>query len=338
MSKDDLIGVEWIDIVVSANYVSPGGSAGAVGLDGDRVGFALAAKGVIRDSTNWEDSDGDGLPNAMDNCPNENSLPFDSDNDGCPDDSDNDGIFDKFDLCPEIGAVGFDNDMNGCIDDSDNDGIGDNLDLCETFVLDDDYPVDEFGCRPIDSPLTITDPDVIGLVEGYWSNSLEVQWRIYDDDLDPYLTGARIMINQTGNNSFFPIINCVGDEVIAENGFHKCVWYISSDLPIFDITGYSLHVQFFAQSLNGSPEANNGMVYLDSSIYFSTLNEDYLLSNNNIAPGSSNATRALGWGLITILSVAIILQRLYQTTMEKTETQETQADLTPNPFVGAENE
>ena len=46
-------GVEWMDIVVSANYVSPGGSAGAVGLDGDRVGFALAAKGVIRDSTNW---------------------------------------------------------------------------------------------------------------------------------------------------------------------------------------------------------------------------------------------------------------------------------------------
>ena len=57
--------------MVSANYVSPGGSSGAVGLDGDRVGFALAAKGVIRDSTNWEDSDGDGLPNTMDSCPNE---------------------------------------------------------------------------------------------------------------------------------------------------------------------------------------------------------------------------------------------------------------------------
>ena len=224
--------------------------------------------------------------------------------------------------------------MNGCIDDSDNDGIGDNLDLCETFVLDDDYPVDEFGCRPIDSPLTITDPDVIGLVEGYWSNSLEVQWRIYDDDLDPYLTGARVMINQTGNHSFFPIINCVGEEVIAENGFHKCVWYISSDLPIFDITGYRLHVQFFAQSLNGSPEANNDMVYLDSSVYFSTLNEDYFLSERgDVAPGSSNATRALGWGLIHTF-IAIIPTVV---TNDDGKTGRSKA-VFPGPFVGAEND
>ena len=339
LSRDDLIGVEWMDIVISANYVSPGGSAGTVGLDGDRVGFALAAKGVIRDSNNWEDSDSDGLPNAVDNCPNENSLPFDLDNDGCPDDSDNDGILDEYDLCPEIDAFGFDSDLNGCIDDSDNDGIGDNQDLCETIVIDSDYPVDGFGCRPIDSVINISDSEVIGLVEGFWSDSLEVRWQIHDEDLDPYLTGARIMINQTGNHSFFPIANCIGDDVTTENGIHKCVWYIPGDLPIFDITDFSLHVQFFAQSLNESPEGNNGMVYLDSSIYFSTLDDNYFVSdNNNIAPGSSNATRALGWGLITILSVAIILQRLYRITVEKTESPRTQANLTPNPFTNTENE
>ena len=166
-----------------------------------------------------------------------------------------------------------------------------------------------------------------------------MRWQIHDEDLDPYLTGARIMINQTGNHSFFPIANCVGDDVTTENGIHKCVWYIPGDLPIFDITDFSLHVQFFAQSLNESPEGNNGMVYLDSSIYFSTLDDNYFVSdNNNIAPGSSNATRALGWGLITILSVAIILQRLYRITVEKTESPRTQANLTPNPFTNTENE
>ena len=101
ISSADLVDIEWLDVIIDANYVSPGNNPGTVGIDGDSVGFALAAKGVVRDSINWEDSDGDGLPNAVDVCPNQHAQSFDADNDGCPDDSDGDGVIDEYDNCPE---------------------------------------------------------------------------------------------------------------------------------------------------------------------------------------------------------------------------------------------
>ena len=93
---------------------------------------------------------------------------------------------------------------------------------------------------------------------------LEVNWEVIDGDLDPYLTGSRIMINQTNNNSFFPIATCTAQEVTLVDNIHTCSWDINSDLPIFDVTGYGMHIQFYAQSLNASPEANNDIMYLDS--------------------------------------------------------------------------
>ena len=58
--------------VVVQNYIS-GNNVRTVGVDGNFVGFALAATGVVRDSVNWEDSDGDGMPNAIDECPNQHA-------------------------------------------------------------------------------------------------------------------------------------------------------------------------------------------------------------------------------------------------------------------------
>ncbi len=334
-----LAGVEWLDVEVFANYIAPGNSVGTVGVDGDRVGFALAAKGVIRDTNNWEDSDGDGLPNALDLCPNESAKRFDDDRDGCPDDSDGDGVVDQYDRCLESNAVGYDNDLDGCIDDSDNDGVGDNIDICETDVVDDAYPVDNLGCRPVDSPITITERDLIGLEDGVWLRSLEVYWEISDEDYDPYLTGARIMINQTGNYTFFPVVSCTAQEVITIEGVHKCVWHIPDDLPIFDISGYALHIQYFAQSLNSSPEANSHMIYFDSPIYFTSFASGELPSNtNDLALDSSNATRAIGWGLITIFSVALILQRLWHLMNENLDSNENDENQGLDPFLVLENE
>ena len=136
--------------------------------------------------------------------------------------------------------------MNGCIDDSDNDGIGDNLDLCETFVLDNDYPVDEFGCRPIDSPLTISDPDVIGWLKDF-GRILRSAVGNYDEDLDPYLTGARIMINQTAitHSSLYQLC---WREVIAENGFtnvygiYQVIYLFLTSLVIAFMCNFSLKV------------------------------------------------------------------------------------------------
>jgi len=68
------------------------------------------------------DSDGDGIPDHLDECPDEPGLP---EFNGCPD-TDGDGIPDHLDDCPlEPGPEEF----NGCPD-SDGDGIPDHLDDC----------------------------------------------------------------------------------------------------------------------------------------------------------------------------------------------------------------
>ena len=96
------------------------------------------------------DSDGDGVMNSMDNCPN--TMPQQSVNaQGCSAsqrDSDGDGINDSTDLCPNTlpNAI---IDSNGCSTsqiDSDNDGVNDNVDICpNTFV---GSQVDSNGCAP----------------------------------------------------------------------------------------------------------------------------------------------------------------------------------------------
>jgi hypothetical protein len=116
------------------------------------------------------DSDGDGIPDAIDPCPADptNTCPKDSDNDGIPDsldpcpadptntcpttDSDNDGIRDSADECPfdpsnTCDTRDVDSDMDGtsdsldpcpfdptdnCSRDFDNDGIPDIRDPCPT--------------------------------------------------------------------------------------------------------------------------------------------------------------------------------------------------------------
>ena len=73
-SSLDLIDVEWLDVVVRARYLSPGNNPGYTGVGGDRLRFALAAKGVVRASLNWEDSAADGFANAKDSSPTEATI------------------------------------------------------------------------------------------------------------------------------------------------------------------------------------------------------------------------------------------------------------------------
>ncbi|MDT0619448.1 OmpA family protein [Salinisphaera sp. P385] len=74
------------------------------------------------------DSDGDGVPDVDDKCPNTPSgAPVDAD--GCPLDSDGDGVPDYADKCPNTPA-GVPVDDTGCPLDSDGDGVPDYKDDC----------------------------------------------------------------------------------------------------------------------------------------------------------------------------------------------------------------
>ena len=119
------------------------------------------------------------------------------------------------------------------------------------------------------------------------------------------------MINQTGSQSYFPILSCLAQDVALIGGVHSCSWRAPDDLPIFSIIGMNLHVQIFAQSLNASPNANVDIQYLDSDIYFSAKN--WIVDEGSVDDevAAANPVRAMGWGIITILGIAIIAKRLW---------------------------
>ena len=80
------------------------------------------------------DTDGDGIEDRQDKCPNEAGL---AEFDGCPD-SDGDGVADPDDECPETAGLA---EMNGCPD-SDGDGVRDDEDNCP----DEAGPAENDGC------------------------------------------------------------------------------------------------------------------------------------------------------------------------------------------------
>ena len=70
-----------------------------MGVEGNRIGFALAVQGVEIDPLNHSDGDGDGISYEQDSCPFTNALEWDLDSDGCIDDNDADGVDDNVDAC-----------------------------------------------------------------------------------------------------------------------------------------------------------------------------------------------------------------------------------------------
>ncbi|WP_224365097.1 OmpA family protein [Hyalangium versicolor] len=102
-----------------------------------------------------KDSDGDGLVDFDDDCPDdpEDKDGF-QDDDGCPDlDNDQDGIPDTLDKCPLVAEDkdGFQDD-DGCPEpDNDQDGIPDTLDKCPLEAEDKDGFQDTDGCPDLDN-------------------------------------------------------------------------------------------------------------------------------------------------------------------------------------------
>ncbi len=98
------------------------------------------------------DSDGDGVYDGIDQCPNTPAGAI-VDSVGCPKDSDGDGVYDGIDQCPDTprGAIV---DSVGCPKDSDGDGVYDGIDQCPDTPL--GLKVDAKGCPlPIEETVSI---------------------------------------------------------------------------------------------------------------------------------------------------------------------------------------
>jgi len=153
---------------------------GAVGANlrlGSRLGLRLEARDVLRVPKHIEsahiadivvgagltfafggghvpDSDGDGVPDKSDKCPN-TPHGCNVDAEGCPIDSDKDGVCDGLDKCPNT-PLGAKVDANGCPIDSDGDGVFDGIDQC---------PNTPTGCT-VDAKGCPTDSDGDGVCDG----------------------------------------------------------------------------------------------------------------------------------------------------------------------------
>lgn len=133
------------------------------------------------------DSDGDGILDSKDMCPNTPSG-VKVDEFGCPVDSDNDGVPDYLDTCPGT-PKGTTVDGKGCPLDSDSDGIPDTKDLCPNEAEDFDGFEDEDGCPDLDN-----DGDGIPDAQDLCQNEAEDLNGINDEDGCP--EGADISQNQ----------------------------------------------------------------------------------------------------------------------------------------------
>lgn len=89
------------------------------------------------------DSDGDGVPDDRDQCPN-TPAGVAVDADGCPLDTDGDGVPDYMDECPGTPA-GVEVNASGCPLDSDGDGVPDYMDQCPNTPAGAD--VNALGCE-----------------------------------------------------------------------------------------------------------------------------------------------------------------------------------------------
>jgi OOP family OmpA-OmpF porin len=135
-----------------------GGAAG-VALDGGVGGgvFGAAAGAVLGsvlcapDAMPVMDSDGDGVPDNIDQCPGTPAgAPVDDK--GCPLYSDGDGVPDYLDKCPGTPS-GVKVDSDGCPVDSDGDGVPDYLDKCPGTPA--GMKVNADGCPPGGDTLAI---------------------------------------------------------------------------------------------------------------------------------------------------------------------------------------
>ncbi len=111
---------------------------------GVKVGFYF--------STRKKDTDGDGVSDRKDKCPDTPVEAYGKINEyGCPLDTDGDGVPDYLDKCPDTPVEAYGKiDASGCPLDTDGDGVPDYLDKCPDTPVEAYGKIDSSGC-PLDT-------------------------------------------------------------------------------------------------------------------------------------------------------------------------------------------
>ena len=129
-------------VLEEMSRVSDGISVEGGELVSDEVALDRFVKDVFYLVEVLLDSDGDGVVDEADKCPN-TPRGITVDARGCPPDSDGDGVPDYLDRCPGT-PPGVAVDNSGCPFDSDGDGVADHLDKCPNTPK--GATVNEAGC------------------------------------------------------------------------------------------------------------------------------------------------------------------------------------------------
>lgn len=152
------VGVPTVRAFLGVMYVHEGGDKDGDGIpDADDQCPTIAGTAEAQGCpAGARDSDGDTIPDDADKCPKQPEDPDGfQDSDGCPElDNDGDGVADDQDRCPDKPETknGFKDD-DGCPDepDRDNDGVPDKLDKCPDAPEDTDGFEDTDGCPDPDN-------------------------------------------------------------------------------------------------------------------------------------------------------------------------------------------
>jgi hypothetical protein len=241
-------------------------------------------------TTGWTpDGDGDGVPNAVDNCPNvanadQANLDGDSAGDACDPDDDNDGIADTTDNCPML--------ANANQYDEDRDGTGDACEVQEDQTI--------TFAELADKTFGDADFTVVATASSRLPVSLTASGKCTISDASIHLSGTgdcTITAHQGGNTSYRPAADVSRTFSIAKGSarleFDNLNWTYSGSPFAVTVTTSPAGLSGVAITYNGSstPPTNPGTYAVSA-----TLTND----NYQAAPASGTLVIAKATATVTL--------------------------------------